>query len=156
MLVGIMSDSHDNVPKIRRAVQLFEKRGAETVIHAGDFVAPFAVKELAAFKGDIVAVFGNNDGEVTGILKVLPQVAQPPLRTIIGGRVFVITHDLLRLDSKSGCDVIVHGHTHDLQIDEGVPLIINPGETGGWLRERSTIVLLDTDTLKPEVIEIPQ
>ena len=156
MLVGVMSDSHDNVPKIRRAVEIFKERGAQILVHAGDFVAPFAVKALKAFPGEVIAVYGNNDGEKAGIRNALPTVAEPPLRRMIGGRAFVIVHDIGKLEDRSGCDVIVHGHTHDLDIQEGPPLCINPGETGGWLRGRCTVVLLDTETLKHEIIEIPE
>ena len=51
MKIGVMSDSHDNLPAIRRALARFEAEGAEAVIHAGDFVAPFSIKELLKFKG---------------------------------------------------------------------------------------------------------
>jgi len=47
-----------------------------------------------------------------------------------------------------------YGHTDDLDIREGKTLVINPGETGGWLKERSTVVILDTDTMKPEVFDL--
>ena len=154
MLIGIMSDSHDNIPSIREALGALECRGAEAIIHAGDFVAPFAVKALAEFKGAIVAVFGNNDGEKKGIRNVLPSVAEPPLRVQMGGRRFVVTHDLAALEDRHQCDVIVHGHTHDVEVVEGEPLIINPGETGGWLRGRRTVALLDTETMRCEIIDL--
>ena len=154
MLVGIMSDSHDNVPNIRKALDVLERRGVEAIVHAGDFVAPFAVKALAQFNGTIIAVFGNNDGEKDGIRKVLPSVAEPPLRVQIGGVRFVITHDLARLTDRGQCDVIVHGHTHDAEIIAGEPLIINPGETGGWLRGKESVALLDTDAMRCEIIDL--
>ena len=44
MRIGVMSDSHDNLPMIRKAIRLFTDENAEAVLHAGDFIAPFAVK----------------------------------------------------------------------------------------------------------------
>ena len=39
MKIGIMSDSHDNMPKIAAAVKCFNEAGVEHVVHAGDFAA---------------------------------------------------------------------------------------------------------------------
>jgi predicted phosphodiesterase len=47
-MIGILSDTHDNLNAIRRAVSFFRDAGCRLIIHAGDFVAPFAAKELAA------------------------------------------------------------------------------------------------------------
>jgi len=46
MIIGLMSDSHDNLPKIKQAVEFFNKKKVKLVLHAGDFVAPFVVREL--------------------------------------------------------------------------------------------------------------
>ena len=63
MQVGIFSDSHDNIPKIRKAISIFNERQVNLTIHAGDLVAPFAAKELKQLQMKYVVVFGNNDGE---------------------------------------------------------------------------------------------
>ena len=59
MKLGVMADSHDHVPKIRQAVDLFRRRQVDLVVHAGDFVAPFAVAPLAELPYRVVAVFGK-------------------------------------------------------------------------------------------------
>ncbi len=58
-MVGILSDSHDNLDGIKSAVRVFLDAGCTLVLHAGDFVAPFAARELQALGGRIKAVFGN-------------------------------------------------------------------------------------------------
>jgi len=63
MLIGLMSDSHDNLPMIRKAVDYFNSMKAELVFHAGDIVAPFCMDELSRLNCRLIAVFGNNDGE---------------------------------------------------------------------------------------------
>ena len=49
MLIGVMSDTHDNVPLIEKAVALFNDRKVGFVIHAGDYVAPFALIIILVF-----------------------------------------------------------------------------------------------------------
>jgi hypothetical protein len=46
MLIGAMTNFHDNVPMIEAAVQLFNRSRMQPVLHAGDFVAPFAIDPL--------------------------------------------------------------------------------------------------------------
>ncbi len=62
-MIGIMSDSHDNLDAIKQAVRLFKEIKCDFIIHAGDFVAPFAAKELEGLSCQVKAVFGNCDGE---------------------------------------------------------------------------------------------
>ena len=102
MKIGVMSDSHDNLPAIRRALARFEAEGAEAVIHAGDFVAPFSIKELLKFKGALYGCFGNNDGEKAGIRALWPAVAEPPCELQLGGRRILLTHDEAALRENAG------------------------------------------------------
>jgi len=47
-------------------------------------------------------------------------------------------------------DLIVYGRTHQVDIRQGRPLVVNPGECGGWLTGRSTVATVDLETMKPE------
>ena len=67
MLVGVIADTHDNLPLVARAMELFRRRGVGAVLHAGDFVAPFALKPFVAADMPLTGVFGNNDGERDGL-----------------------------------------------------------------------------------------
>ncbi len=62
MQIGIVSDTHDDLDAVHAAVELFESRNVDAVVHCGDFVAPFSV---TPFDADFAfhAVRGNNDGE---------------------------------------------------------------------------------------------
>jgi len=51
-------------------------------------------------------------------------------------------------------DVIIYGHTHEIDVRTGRTLVINPGEGGGWLSGRATAAILDLATMKVEVEEI--
>ncbi|WP_336021867.1 metallophosphoesterase family protein [Halobellus salinisoli] len=62
MLVGLCSDTHDNLGLAERAVDTFEREGVDAVIHCGDVLAPFTAAVFDA-DFDFHAVRGNNDGE---------------------------------------------------------------------------------------------
>ena len=77
-------------------------------------------------------------------------------REKIDGKEFIIVHALEWLDDDEmkTADVIVCGHTHEPLVERGRPMVINPGECGGWVSGRCTIAVLDTETLEAEVIEV--
>ena len=50
MKIGLISDTHDNIQNIRRAVRKFNDKRVDLVIHAGDIVSPNAVESLADVK----------------------------------------------------------------------------------------------------------
>ena len=156
MLVGVISDSHDRLPYLRKAIETLQARGAEVILHAGDFVAPFAIKELLKAKVPVHAVFGNNDGEREGIKKLFPEIQTPPLALELGGRKIVLDHypEVVDKDEAKGADVLIYGHTHEIVVEPGPPLVLNPGECCGWLSERGTCALLKTDSLEVEIIDL--
>ena len=61
MKLGVMSDTHNNIPIIKRAVSLFNAIGVSLVVHAGDFRSPCAIEPLTQLECVVVGVFGNND-----------------------------------------------------------------------------------------------
>jgi uncharacterized protein len=156
MKIGIMSDSHDNLPNIRKALALFAQHGATALIHTGDIVAPFSVKEILKFPGDAYGVFGNNDGEIAGIKKLWKHVYHGPYLFELAGLRIVAAHDEADLERSmyANVDVIVFGHSHEKTLRPGKPLVVNAGETGGWLTGKPTCAILDTEGPKVEILEI--
>jgi len=159
MKIGIISDTHDRLPTFRRAVALFERLGVEAIFHAGDLVAPFAAELISPSKVSVPvhSVYGNNDGEKAGLKRVLPNIVDGPLRVAVGGKTIVMHHWLERLTPRDlvGADVVITGHTHEVANDlrNGV-LFLNPGECCGWVNDRCTIMLLDLETMKADVIDL--
>ena len=41
MIIGLLSDTHDHIPNIRKAINRFKEENVELVLHAGDYVSPF-------------------------------------------------------------------------------------------------------------------
>ncbi|MEK6798208.1 MAG: metallophosphoesterase [Planctomycetota bacterium] len=157
MLIGVMADTHDRLPAVDAAMRLFSARGVEVVIHAGDFVAPFAVRRLLSFSGPIHAVYGNNDGERAGLKKLLPQVADGPLWVGFSGKRVLVHHfiDWCSSEDIARADVVITGHTHEVvNRSEKGKLYLNPGECCGWVGGRCTVALLDPAALSAEIIEL--
>ncbi len=155
-MIGIMSDSHDNIVNIRKAVELFNQAGCRLVIHAGDIVAPFAARELKNLRCPVKAVFGNCDGEKDGLIQVFQEFGEikpAPFRFTHENLRFLISHVPVDMSSWPEEDVIVFGHTHRSQINrDDDRLLINPGETCGWVKGVATVALLDPVTRVVDVL----
>ncbi len=161
--IGIISDSHDNVPKIKAAIVFFNEKGVEAVLHCGDFVAPFSFIPFEELEcGSLYAVFGNNDGEKKGLSRIAEsngwRLEQGPMEIELGGRKIAIMHepDRLRgLIEKGVYDVIASGHLHKPKIEkQNGALVINPGEAGGWTTGKATVAIVDLETMDAEICEI--
>ncbi len=160
-MIGIMADSHDNLQSIRLAVRLFKEAGCNLVIHAGDFIAPFAARELGNLGCPVKAVFGNCDGEKKGLEKVFlsfGEIKKAPLAFNHENLNFLVTHipeDLGSYPSSEKNDVIIFAHTHKPEVKrEKNTLLINPGEAGGWVSGKSTVALLGSENLSVDIITL--
>jgi putative phosphoesterase len=160
-MIGVMSDSHDNVTMVRKAVALFKDAGCDLVLHAGDVVAPFAARELADLECPVKAVFGNCDGEKQGLemaLEKTGEIKEAPFVLSHGGRQILLVHyhfSVATYAASGRYDVIIFGHTHKPVVKkEGKTLLFNPGETGGWLTGKSTAALLDPGKLEARIIAL--
>jgi uncharacterized protein len=165
MLIGVMSDTHDNIVQTKKAVSLFNSRGVEHVLHAGDFISPFMIDTLKELAAPLTGVFGNNDGDrvllerKSGLLPSM-KITGTFTRIDLGGMRIALMHgnDQELLETLTACsslDLLVHGHTHRPEIRrEGSLLIVNPGEVYGHLTGRSTIALIDTVTRSGEIVDI--
>ena len=161
MLIGIIADTHDRLAKVRDALSIFRKEDVAMVLHAGDFISPFVIPLFAGFQ--TYGVFGNNDGEKLGLLKKFAEIKGTvtdyfcPMT--LDSCNIALTHghipELLALILRSGLyDLVITGHTHEPEIREGTPIVINPGECCGYLSDRSTIAVFDTQKKKGEILEI--
>jgi len=159
-LIGIISDSHDNRNNIRKAVNIFNQKEVCLVIHAGDFISPFTCLDFKELNCKMEMVFGNNDGEKIGLsnaFKDLGKLLPGPRSFSVNDKKILLMHEhecVEEFMETRSADVIIYGHTHETDIRKGPPLVINPGESGGWLKGRSTIAILDTDFMKAELIDL--
>lgn len=160
-VIGILSDSHDNMVAIKKAVRFFNETECDLVVHAGDIIAPFAACELQNLTCEVKAVFGNCDGERKGLEKSFGSfgiIKDAPFVFSHRNLRFLVTHIYSSLDSSlslNGLDVLIFGHTHKPEMKmEGKLRLINPGESGGWVSGKSTVVLFDPESKRAEIITL--
>ncbi|MCX8204937.1 MAG: metallophosphoesterase [Candidatus Nezhaarchaeota archaeon] len=163
LLVGLVSDTHDRLEAIRRAVEVFNEASVGLVLHAGDYVAPFTALAFKGLRCRLIGVYGNVDGdrellkeryaelgEIRGLLATLE---------LEGVRIALLHGSPLELvEALAKCrdyDVVVHGHTHRPRAEKvREALVVNPGEACGYLTGRATVALLELPSLKVEHLEL--
>ena len=160
-MIGVMSDSHDNRDTIKQAVNIFNSAECELVIHAGDFVAPFAASELANLACRVKAVFGNCDGEKQGLARALQpfgEIQEAPFIFEWKETRYLLTHLDFPLNSfikQFDPDVLIFGHSHRPEVRfQGNVLLINPGETGGWVTGKQTVALFDPKDKTADIVPV--
>lgn len=164
MIVGIISDTHDCLPLVDRAVKQLNEEKVELVLHAGDYVAPFVLPHFKQLKANLIGIFGNNDGERDGLKKKFTdlgaQIRGNFAAITVAGLKIALLHgheeDLLQslIDMESH-DVIIYGHTHEAKAyKKGKTLVINPGEACGYLTGKPTIATLNTETMDVKIITL--
>jgi len=165
MLIGLIADTHDNLPLVDKAVKKLNEMNVGLVLHAGDYVAPFVIPKLKELKAKMIGVFGNNDGDHELLKKRFNEYEDLEVHgnfaeIIVGGLKIALLHgdeeELLEaLINSQSFDIVVHGHIHKAEVyQKGKTLIVNPGEACGYLTGKSTIALLDTDRREAEIIEL--
>jgi len=159
MIIGIIADSHDNVPVVKKAIAFLNEKNVNMVIHAGDYVAPFTVRLFKEFNCPWIGVFGNNDGEKKGLTVVSEnRIQEPPYELNLGGKSVYIAHDIFPEfpdGNVPGRDIIISGHSHNASVEKRRNQVyINPGELCGYVSGKCTIALLDTEKLEAEIVEI--
>ena len=165
MLIGLMSDTHDNLPAVEKAVKRLNEEKVDLVLHAGDYVAPFVIPKFKALNMKLIGVFGNNDGDHELLRKRFSETTNCEIR----GRFAEIDADgfkialfhgdetelLNALTSRECFDAVVYGHAHVTvtRKNRGM-LVVSPGEVCGYLTGKSTIALLDTVKREARIIEL--
>lgn len=155
MLIGVLADSHDNLAMMGRAIEQLRARGVAVLLHAGDYIAPFALKLIVNSGIPFVGVFGNNDGERKGLSALSEDLFPGPHRFELEGRTILMAHEPEALSAalEPGDDLGVCAHTHRPEISVGPPLMVNPGEVGGWVTGRCTGAIVELRTMTAQIIE---
>ncbi len=163
MKIGIMSDTHDRLDAVEKAIDLFNRKGVEHVLHAGDLVSPFVAPRFAKLKAKLHIVWGNNEGDREFIRVKFGEIGVTPLGNFaalkLGGKKIALLHgtheDVVNSLVKCGSyDVVVRGHNHRAEIIRGKTLLINPGEVCGYLTGRQTVAILDLTGLEAGIFHL--
>ena len=165
MLIGAISDTHDNLPQVEKAVKYLNDQKVGLVLHAGDYVAGFVIPKFKLLNCKLIGVFGNNDGDHELLKKRFSETTNCTIRerfaqVEVEGYRIALLHghetELLEAVIDSGYfDAVIHGHSHYKSIEKkGKTLAINPGEVCGYLTGKSTVALLDTAKHEAKIIEL--
>ncbi|MGA3060061.1 MAG: metallophosphoesterase [Candidatus Bathyarchaeia archaeon] len=165
MLIGAISDTHDNLPQIEKAVKYLNEQNVALVLHAGDYVAGFVIPKFKQLNCKLIGVFGNNDGDHELLKKRFSETTNCTVHDrfatveLEGYRIALLhgeENELLNAIIDSGYfNAVIHGHSHNKSAEKkGKTLAINPGELCGYLTGKSTLALLDTIKHEAKVIEL--
>ncbi len=161
MLIGLISDTHDHVEHIKKAVSVFKDRKVDLVLHAGDYCSPFTIP---LFDGlNLKGIFGNNDGDkfllISKFQDIDAEIAGDFLSLESDGLKIALYHGTYPDITVSLCesgryDVVISGHTHEIVEQQvGNTLWINPGTANGF-DGKASIAFLDTESRDVEFLEL--
>jgi uncharacterized protein len=162
LLVGILSDTHNEVPRTKEAVKTLCSSGAEMLIHCGDLSLPEIVEACSVLP--FYFVFGNHDSDMVPDLRSAAQKFQATCLdwggTInIEHKTIAVAHGHLTMDLapliEMQPDYLCTGHSHIANDwDQNGIHRINPGAL--FRADRFTVALLDTTSDNVSFLTIPE
>jgi putative phosphoesterase len=164
LLIGAISDTHDNLPMVKKAIDRLNQAEVSLVLHAGDITSPFTPKMFSELKPPMIVTYGNNDAERELLKKRFTEIGKEVrglfAEVEVDGVRVALTHgdeaDLINSLIKTQIyHLIVCGHTHQQKsYASGVTTIMNPGEVCGYLTGESTAATIETKTRRVEVLRL--
>lgn len=147
MKILFLSDIHGSLPALERVLSFYDAEGYELLVLLGDILNygprnglcegldPTAIADRLNERAEhIMAVRGNCDSEVDGMLLHFPIQADYALILLPDGRRVFATHGHVyneqNLPVSPSCDVFISGHTHLPHITPATsqtPMLINTG-----------------------------
>ena len=157
MLVGVVSDTHNNIKNIKKIIALFNEEQVDLVIHTGDISKSTTLEVFSNLKSPLVGVFGNNDRIEEGLKEVCEvydfNFQEPPLSLTLENKKVAVFHEPELIEGyikdHQDTDLILYGHTHrDKEEKVGDIIYFNPGESAGSMEGKSAIGLINMRNLK--------
>jgi putative phosphoesterase len=165
MRIGVVSDTHNNLPNVARIVEILNRARVDRVVHTGDITQARTLHVLARLRAPLHAVYGNNDLPERSSLELAAahlgiELCEPPLHLHWADRRVFVVHDprdfeasLAGPQAAARPDLILHGHDHRYRLEErGPTLVFNPGECAGHQPGRNAIGIVDLAALRCETL----
>ncbi len=158
MKIGILSDTHGNLPATKSAASNLVAANVNAVFHCGDIGGAEVLEELAAvfhpLGVPIYAVYGNVDA-YSNDWKFFPSNIGVELlgrfgAVEVGGKKIAILHSddrrRFRKTIESGeYDLVLSGHSHEIHDHlVGTTRCINPGSAGRGMPNSCAVLDLDS------------
>lgn len=162
MRIAIISDTHDNLENLKKAIDLIKKEGVEIIIHCGDIFEPGTIIEaLKGFSGKAHFVLSNADEDYFKKMEQDYFKDFPSLKIWkkfgeieIDKKKIAFSHSpktALGLAFSRKYDIVFYGHLHkpwEVRIKK--TKLVNPGNVAG-LFFRPTFAIYNTKTNKLEL-----
>ena len=157
MLVGVVSDTHNNISNVKSIIDIFNEEEVDVVLHTGDISKPNTLKIFKELKCPMMGVFGNNDRIEEGLKEICEEYnfvfTDPPLSIVLGNKNIAIFHEPEPIqeyvDSHTKVDLILHGHTHRYREEKiGDIIYFNPGESAGSLKGKNALGIINLQNLE--------
>lgn len=141
MKIAIISDTHDNLANLKKALDWIKKENIKLVLHCGDIQSQetidFANKN---FEGEIKFVKGNADWNLD-----LPDHLEIEFNKKKIGFVH-FPNEAKKMAQSGNFDLVFYGHTHRPWDEKvGECHMVNPGELAGQFT-KPTFAIYDTST----------
>jgi putative phosphoesterase len=165
MKIGIISDTHGNIPSTATAANIFKKAGVGAVLHGGDIGGFDVLAELAGvfepLDVRVYAVFGNVD-VYSSDWKFFPSNIGIQLLGRFGNvelegcRIALLHSDDRKRFNKTVSSgeygLVLSGHTHEVHdYTAGTTRCINPGTAGQGSPNTCAILDLASGELSVEI-----
>lgn len=159
MKIGILSDTHGNLPVVGKTVELFREYKVYAVFHCGDIGAFEVLAKLTELKVPVHAVLGNVD-QFSNDWKYAPRPEGLQLHgrfgdISFGNRRIALLHsdDRVARDRailSGDFDYVFTGHSHEFHdYTVGTTRCINPGTAGRGVPNTCAVLDLNSGELKP-------
>lgn len=155
--IAIISDTHDNLKNLEKALSEIKKEKIQAILHCGDIFSPETLKVISDnFKGEIYAVISTSDFEFIGNedkfknLKLFNEFGKIEIddKKIAFAHVPEIAKTLA---IKEKPDIIFYGHTHKPWAEKvNKSILVNPGNLAG-IFYKATFAIYDTEKSKLEL-----
>lgn len=146
MKIAVLSDIHDHIWNLEKALGVIEQENCESIIYCGDFCAPFIPPYLIATGMPVYACFGNNDEDQgmiyeksEGKIKFWPLADEFGEIEIDSQKIAFCHYPKLGqlLAASNEYQAVFHGHTHKAyQKTIGNTVLANPGAVCGIISGR--------------------
>ncbi len=177
MKIGVISDTHDRLESIKKAIDIFKKERVGLIIHCGDWVSPYTLEYfdfvLKDYKIPVKSVFGNNEGDIKRLLERNSKLTNPiefALKEVfeikIGKRKIAVYHGqdnviLNALIKSKIYDSVFTGHTHIVKnILINNVFVLNPGSTcfaaDSRIIKDASIAIYNSDSNSAKIITFRQ
>ena len=156
MIVGVVSDTHNNIKNIKKIIYLFNDKQVDLVIHTGDISKASTLEIFSNLNSPLVGVFGNNDRNEEGLKEVCEEYnfnfQEPPLSLTLENKKVAVFHEPELIEGyikdHQDIDLILHGHTHRYKEEIADDIIyFNPGESAGSMERKNAIGLINISNL---------